>query len=64
MAAWFEFFLYALRETVALYFSLDLGLGFSLGDFLVGCLVLVVVSSLIIRSTSNLGGSRIGERDA
>lgn len=58
MAEWFEFYLTALKSLVSAVFSLDTGLGFSLGDIEVALLVIgVVASALIIKVVNSVGSS-------
>lgn len=59
MAAWFNFALYALKKIVSTVFNLDLGLGFSLGDFEIACLVIgMIATALIIKTGSFASISR------
>lgn len=55
MADWFNFALYALQQIVNTVFNLDLGLGFTLGDFEVACLVIgLIATALIIKTGSSV----------
>lgn len=57
MADWFNFALYALQQIVQMVFSLDLGLGFSLGDFEVALLLIgLIATALIVKTGSSLSG--------
>lgn len=57
MADWFNFALYSLQQIVQMVFSLDLGLGFSLGDFEVALLLIgLIATALIIKTGSSLSG--------
>lgn len=57
MADWFNFFLYAIQKLVTTVFSLDLGIGFSLGDFEVALLLIgLVATALIVKTGSSLSG--------
>lgn len=53
MADWFNFSLYALQQIVTKVFSLDLGLGFTLGDFEVACLVIGLIATALIVKTGS-----------
>lgn len=53
MAAWFNFALYALKTIVSTVFNLDLGLGFSLGDFEIACLVIGMIATALIIKTGS-----------
>lgn len=55
MTDWFNFFLYAIQKIVTTVFSLDLGLGFSLGDFEVALLLIGIVSVALIVKVSHTG---------
>lgn len=55
MADWFNFALYALSEIVSTVFDLDLGLGFTLGDFEVALLLIGVVAVALIVKVSHTG---------
>lgn len=51
MSYWFEFFLYAVKSLVLMFFDWDLGIGFSVGDLILACAVIgIVVSALIVKS--------------
>lgn len=69
MADWFNFALYAIQEIVTTLFSLDLGLGFSLGDLEVALLLIgLVATALVVKTGSSLSGEigdakRITERN-
>lgn len=69
MADWFNFALYALQQIVQMVFSLNLGLGFSLGDFEVSLLLIgLIATALIVKTGSSLSGEignakRITERN-
>lgn len=55
MVAWFEFAIYVLQQLVSTVFSLDTGLGFSLGDLEVALLVIgIVATALIVKTGSSL----------
>lgn len=57
MADWFNFAIYALQQIVQMVFSLDLGLGFSLGDFEVALLLIgLIATALIVKTGSSLSG--------
>lgn len=57
MADWFNFAIYAVQRIVTTVFSLDLGLGFSLGDFEVALLLIgLVATALVIKTGSSLSG--------
>lgn len=68
MAAWFQFALDALHQIVLMVFNLDLGLGFSLGDFEVALLLIgIVASALVIKfgsfaSSEVMSAKRISEK--
>lgn len=50
LADWFNFALYALSQIVTTVFQLDLGLGFSLGDFEVALMIIgLIASAFVIR---------------
>lgn len=53
MADWFNFALYALRQIVSKVFTMDLGLGFTLGDFDVACLVIGLVGTALLVKTGS-----------
>lgn len=53
MSEWFNFALYALKEIVKTVFNLDVGLGFSLGDFEIACLVIGLVATALIVKTGS-----------
>lgn len=53
MADWFNFSLYALQQIVSKVFSLNLGLGFTLGDFEVACLVIGMIATALIIKTGS-----------
>lgn len=53
MADWFNFALYTLRQIVSKVFAMDLGLGFTLGDFEVACLVIGMVGTALIVKTGS-----------
>lgn len=53
MIDWFNFSLYALQQIVTKVFSLDLGLGFTLGDFEVACLVIGMIATALIIKTGS-----------
>lgn len=53
MIDWFNFALYALRSLVNTFFSLDLGLGFSLGDFEISLLVIALVATALVIKTGS-----------
>lgn len=48
MAAWFSFILEAVGTLVNTVFSLQLGLGFSLGDLMLALMVLTLISSAFL----------------
>ncbi|GEM_PF-7012881 len=53
MAEFFDFFLYLIRTMVTFMFSIDLGIGFTFGDAMVGITILsVLISALVIRYKS------------
>ncbi len=53
MAEFFDFILYFARIAVTFLFSIDLGIGFTFGDAMVGITILsVLISSLVIRYNS------------
>lgn len=57
MTDWFNFALYALQELVTTVFSLDLGIGFSLGDFEVALLLIgLIATALVVKTGSSLSG--------
>lgn len=57
MADWFNFALYSLQKLVTTVFSLDLGLGFSLGDFDVALLLIgLIATALVVKTGSSLSG--------
>lgn len=68
MAGWFQFALDALHQIVLMVFNLDLGLGFSLGDFEVALLLIgIVASALVIKfgsfaSSEVMSAKRISEK--
>lgn len=50
MVEWFNFALYALQQIVEMVFDLDVGLGFSLGDFEIALLLIgVIATALVVR---------------
>lgn len=53
MTEWFNFSLYALQQIVTKVFSLNLGLGFTLGDFEVACLVIGMIATALIVKTGS-----------
>ena len=55
MSAWFDFFLYAIRKCVTTVFSLDVGLGFSLGDLEVALLLIGIVAVALVIKVSHTG---------
>lgn len=64
MAAWFDFALYALQKIVTTVFQLDIGLGFTLGDFEVALLLIGLVgTALIVKTGSALSHELTGARD-
>lgn len=63
MSEWFDFALYALQKLVETVFSLDLGMGFSLGDFDVALLLIgLVATALVVKTGSFLSGELDGGR--
>lgn len=53
MVDWVSFFLYSIQKVVSTLFSLDTGVGFSLGDLQLSLLIIgLVASALVIRSGS------------
>lgn len=59
MAAWFEFAIYVLQQLVSTVFSLDLGLGFSLGDLEVALLVIGIVATALVVKTGSAASSEV-----
>lgn len=55
MTDWFNFFLYAIQKLVTTVFSLDLGLGFSLGDLEVALLLIGIVAVALVVKVSHTG---------
>lgn len=53
MSEFFQFILYGLRSVVNLLFSMDLGLGFSLGDLDVALLVIGLIATALIVKTGS-----------
>lgn len=50
MADWANFFLYMISQTVQMFFRLDLGNGFTLGDVEVALMIIgLVASAFVIR---------------
>lgn len=48
MTDWFEFAITALQQIVSMVFDLDLGLGFTLGDFEVALLLIGVIATALV----------------
>lgn len=65
MSDWFNFALYAIQQIVIKIFTLDLGLGFSLGDLDVALLLIGIVAGALIVKSRNIrsAGVKVGERD-
>lgn len=65
MSEWFNFALYAIQQIVTKIFTLDLGLGFSLGDLDVALLLIGIVAGALIVKSRNIhsAGVTVGERD-
>lgn len=59
MAAWFEFAIYVLQQLVSTVFSLDLGLGFTLGDLEVALLVIGIVATALIVKTGSAASQEV-----
>lgn len=59
MADWFNFSLYALQQIVNKVFTLDLGLGFSLGDFEVACLVIGMIATALVVKTGSFASFNV-----
>lgn len=55
MSEWFEFALFSIQKIVEMVFSLDLGLGFSLGDFEVALLLIGIVATALVVKVSHTG---------
>ena len=55
MTAWFQFALDALVSLVSTVFSLDLGLGFSLGDIEIAFLLIGLVAVAFVAKFSHMG---------
>lgn len=50
MSDFFDFFLYFVKQIVTFLFSIDLGIGFTFAEGIVGITILsVLISSLVIR---------------
>lgn len=59
MAAWFEFALYSLQKLVETVFSLDVGLGFSLGDLDVALLLIGVIATALVVRIGSFASSEV-----
>lgn len=59
MVAWFEFAIYVLQQLVSTVFSLDLGLGFSLGDLEVALLVIGIVATALVVKTGSAASQEV-----
>lgn len=59
MLEWFEFSLFALQKLVEMVFNLDLGLGFSLGDFDVALLLIGIVATALIVKTGSAASTEV-----
>lgn len=59
MAAWFEFAIYVLQQLVSTVFSLDLGLGFTLGDLEVALLVIGIVATALVVKTGSAASQEV-----
>lgn len=53
MAEFFDFYLYFIRVIVEFLFSIDLGIGFTFGDAMIGITILsVLITALVVRYNS------------
>lgn len=64
MAEWFNFALYALQQIVSMVFNLDLGIGFSLGDFEIALLLIgVIATALVVKIGSAASNEVMGAKN-
>lgn len=59
VSGWFQFMLYALSEIVTTIFSLDTGLGFSMGDIQVALILIGIVATAFIIRTGSAVSSEV-----
>lgn len=59
VASWFQFLIYAISEIVTMVFSLDTGLGFSLGDVDVALLLIGIVATAFVVKTGSALSSEV-----